>query len=477
MPEPRKFPQKSELDSNRISWLLLKLSTPAFLGMFVQGLNNVINTIFVGQYVSRDAIGGLGIVFPLQMFAMGIGMMVGIGGLSVMSRAMGSGDNARAEHALGNCFFLGLVLSVIVMVILMPFSRTWLNLLGAEGDILDYGNSYLLVIVSGTIFNTFAVALLSLVRAEGNTRIPMISMIIGALVCVAFTALFVITFKWGVAGSAWATVISQIASMIFLFTYYTRGQGYLKMRFKNFKPDFKILRAMLAVGISSFVQTISSSVSGVIMLHNVSVYGGALALDAFGIVQRVMMFVAMPAMAIGQGLQPILGFNYGAGRYRLGLRGIYMAYGSSTILCLVIYALVMLLPGQIVSIFRDDPELINMGIFTMRRVLLAVPLMGVVMVGQMIFQAIGKAGQSFVAAFSRPVLFMIPLVLVLSHFWKLEGTLYSFPASDTLTCVFIALLMIPVIMEFRKLSRQEGEKYLVAAPAASIEKSGGEASE
>ncbi|HTY81443.1 MAG TPA: MATE family efflux transporter, partial [Dehalococcoidales bacterium] len=178
MPEPRKFPQKSELDTDRISWLLLKLATPAFLGMFMQAMNNVINTIFVGQYVSRDAIGGLGIVFPLQMFAMGVGMMVGIGGLSVISRSIGAGDNARAEHALGNCFFLGFVLSIVVMVILMPFSKVWLGLLGAEGDILDYGNSYLLVIVGGAIFSTYSVSLLSLVRAEGNTRIPMISMML-----------------------------------------------------------------------------------------------------------------------------------------------------------------------------------------------------------------------------------------------------------------------------------------------------------
>jgi putative MATE family efflux protein len=474
MPNPVNIQRKSDLDSERIGWLLVKLATPAFLGMFVQGMNNVINTIFVGQYVSRDAIGGLGIVFPLQMFAMGIGMMVGIGGLSVISRSIGSGDNARAERALGNCFFLGLVLSIFVMIVLMPFSKVWLSLLGAEGDILVYGNEYLIVIVAGTIFNTFAVALLSLVRAEGNTRIPMVSMMIGATVCVSLTALFVITLKWGVAGSALATDISQISSLIFLFTYYARGKGYLKIRFKNLKPDFQILKSMLAVGISSFVQTVSSSISGIVMLHHVSVYGGALALDAFGILQRLMMFVTMPAMVIGQGLQPILGFNYGAGRYRLGLKGIYIAYTSATILCVIIFILVMLFPGAIVRIFRDDADLIQMGIYSIRRVFLAVPLMGLVMVGQMIFQAIGKAGRSFIAALSRPVIFMIPLVLIFSHFWKLHGTFLAAAAADALTFVFIALLMIPVIIEFRKLAKTEKERYAIA-PLPGMEKTGGKA--
>jgi putative MATE family efflux protein len=453
--------RKTELDTDRIGWLLVKMAAPAFLGMFVQAMNNVINTIFVGRYVGTDAIGGLGIVFPLQMFAMGIGMMVGIGGLSVISRSLGAGDNARAERALGNCFTAGLALSIIVMIILIPFGKFWLSLIGAQDDVLAYAHTYLIIIISATIFNTFATSLLTLIRSEGNTRVGMIAMIMGAILCVIFTALFVGTLKWGVAGAALATVLSQIASMIYLFTYYSRGKSYLKIRFKNFKPDFRILGSMLAIGISSFVQTVSSSISAMILIHYVGVYGGAIALSAFTILQRVMMFVNMPAMVIGQGLQPILGFNYGAGRFRLGLKGIYLAYVSSTILCLIAFAIVYLFPESIVRIFRDDPALVQMGVYAMKRVFLAVPLMGLVMVSQMIFQAIGKAGQSFVAALSRPIIFLIPFTLIMSHFWKLDGALLSMPAADTLTFVFVVLLVIPVIIEFRKaVAKEDKEKAL-----------------
>jgi putative MATE family efflux protein len=455
MPNHPNNQPKPELDSERVGWLLVKLSTPAFLGMFVQALNNVINTIFVGQYVSTDAIGALGLVFPLQMFAMGIGMMVGIGGLSVVSRSIGEHDNARAEHALGNCFFLGLVASILVMIVILPFTKFWLSLLGAKGDILSYANTYLIVIVAGTIFNTYTITLLTLIRAEGNTRVPMIGMIMGAVLCILLTFVFVVPMKWGVAGSALATNISQAAAMIYLYLYYARGKGYLKIHFNNLKPDLSILRSILAVGVSSFIQTVSSSVAGMIMIRNISIYGGDIALDAFGILQRVMMFITLPAMSIGQGLQPILGFNYGARRFRLGLNGMVIAFISSTILSLVLFTLVFLYPGPVVKIFRNDPELIEMGIFAIRRVLMAVPLMGIVMVGQMIFQAIGKAGLSFVAAFSRPVIFLIPLNLTFSHFWKLEGTLLSFPAADVLTFIFISLLMIPVIIEFRKAAKEE----------------------
>jgi putative MATE family efflux protein len=467
-------PRKSELDTDRIGWLLVKLATPAFLGMFVQAMNNVINTIFVGRYVSSDAIGGLGIVFPLQMFAMGMGMIVGIGGLSVVSRSLGAGDTARAERALGNSFTLGLALSIFVMIILLPFTKFWLSLLGAKDEIFVYANTYLTIIVSSTIINTLGITLLSLIRAEGNTRIPMVAMMMGAVICVFLTALFVITMKWGVAGSAWATVISQAASTIFLFTYYIRGKGYLKIYIKNLKPDFPILRSMMAVGSSSFIQAVSSSISGVIMLRNISLYGGTLALDGFGITQRLLMFVTMPATVIGQGLQPILGFNYGSRRFRLGLRGIYLAYASSTILSLIVFALAYLFPGQIVRIFRNDPELVQMGIYLIRRVFLAVPLMGIVMVSQMIFQAIGNAGRSFVASFSRPVIFMIPLVLILSHFWKFDGTLFAYPTADVLTFIFVSLLMIPVILEFRKLAKAEAERGITTVPAPRLKITAGE---
>jgi putative MATE family efflux protein len=473
MQKPIQPHHKTQLDTDRIGWLLVKMATPAFLGMFVQAMNNVINTIFVGRYVGTDGIAGLSVVFPMQMFAMGIGMMVGMGGLSVISRSLGAGENARAERALGNCFTASVALSVVVIIIILPFMNYWLRLIGASDNVLPYASPYLRIIILGTVFSTLSMALLSLVRAEGNARIGMISMILGAIICVALSAFFVITLKMGVAGAALATVISQVASMLYLLSYYFTGKSYLKIHTSNFSPDFKIIKAMLAVGISSFVQTVSTSISAVILIHSIITYGHDIALSAFGIIQRVMMFANMPAMVIGQGLQPILGFNYGARRFRLGLKGIYMAYVSSTLLCLVGFAIVYLFPGPIVRIFRDDPELIEMGIYASRLIFLAMPLMGLVMVSQMIFQAIGKAGQSFVSALSRPVIFLIPLVLIMSNLWGLDGTLLSLPAADVLTFIMAVILMLPVLSEFRKAAAQEDkEKALEAATKPLLDKTG-----
>jgi Na+-driven multidrug efflux pump len=273
----------------------------------------------------------------------------------------------------------------------------------------------------------------------------------------------------GVAGAALSTIISQIVSMIYLLSYYVRGKSFLKVRRNNFKPDLKILKSMFAIGSASFAQTVASSLSAMVVLNGVVKYGGDVALSAFGIIQRVMLFSNMPAMVIGQGLQPILGFNYGARRFKLGIKAIYMAYISATALSVAAFVLVFIYPGPIVSIFRNDPALIDMGTYAARRAFLGLPLMGLVMVSQMIFQAIGKAMQSFIAAIVRPIIFLIPAVLIMSRPWELAGVFLSLPTSDTLTFILMVILMVPVINEIRRLAREETSSAMVPSPVPQLE--------
>jgi putative MATE family efflux protein len=464
MPRSTGLQRKTELDTDRIGFLLFKLATPAFLGMFVQTLYNTVNTIFVGHYVGTEAIAGLSIVFPLQMFTMGFGTMVGVGGLSVISRSIGEGNNARAEHALGNCFTACIALSIAVMIIILPFINFWLRLIGASDAVLPYARGYLSIILYGSVFNILSVALLALVRAEGNTRIPMISMILASVLSIILSAFFIIVLRMGVEGAAMATVTSQIVSMLFLLSYYLRGKSYLNVHRKNFVPDLKILKPMFAIGIASFFQTIASSISSMIVLHSVVRYGGDIALSAFGIIQRLMMISNLPAMTIGQGLQPILGFNYGARRYKLAIKSIYMAYLSSTILSTILFIFVYMYPGPLVQIFRNDPDLIAMGAYAAKLAFLALPLMGLVMVSQMIFQALGRAAQAFIAAIVRPIVFLIPIVLIFSKAWELDGVFLSIPAADVLTFFLMIILLLPIINEFRKMSVTEGREKATPVP-------------
>jgi putative MATE family efflux protein len=438
------------LETEHVGHLLFRLATPAFFGMFVQTLYNVINTIFMGYFVSPNAIGGLSIVFPLQMFAWGIGMMVGMGGGSLISRCIGSGRTEDAERTIGNGISLGFIISIALMIIVLPFSNFWLRLIGADDTILPYASTYLIVIIAATPINTLATSLLNFSRAEGNARVGMIAMIMGALLSIILDAIFIIPLHMGAFGAALATVLSQATSLAYLLSYYLTRSSYLKIVLYNLRFKWQILKEMMSIGISSFVQTIASSISAMILLRMVVSYGGDSALNAFGIIQRVMMFATMPAMVLGQAAQPILGYNYGAKRYHLALKAIKIAVMVSTSLSILAFTALYLIPEPIMRIFTNDLPTIDAGINASRLVFLSMPVMGALMVGQTIFQAIGKAGQAFILALGRPILFLVPIVLLFSHAWQLNGVFLSFPTADILTLMLAVALAIPVIRQFRK---------------------------
>jgi len=430
---------------------------PAFFGMFVQTLYNVISTIFVGHYVGPEGIGGLSIVFPLQMLAMGFGMMVGIGGASLISRQLGAGKNIDAERTLGNGFTVSIILYVIVAIAVLPFMDFWLRLIGASDVVLPYAKDYLVFIIAGSLFSILAMALLSFARAEGNARVGMTAMILGAALSIALSALFIIVFDWGVMGAGLATMISQFVSMAYLLAYYLTNSSYLKFRFSNLRPDFKILKDMFAIGIGAFTQTIATSLSMMILIKLVIFYGGDNALFAFGIVQRLMMFAILPGIVIGQGAQPILGYNYGAKRYHLLLKTISIAAITSTALSILVFLVLYFIPEPLIKIFTSDTEVIATGGYVAKLLFLSMPLMGAINLGQQMFQAIGKAKQAFITAIVRPVVFLIPLVFIMSNAWGLDGVFLSFPASDVLTFILVLFLISPIIRQFRKAAASEPE--------------------
>ena len=308
------------LDTDKVGRLLVKLATPAFFGMFVQTLYNIVNTIFIGHAVGSLAIAGLSIVFPLQMLFMGIGNMVGMGGTSLISRSIGAGDNDKAERTLGNGITCIIIVAVAITAIILPNINGFLRIMGASDEVLPYARDYMSVITLGTLFNITGMVLLNYVRAEGNARVCMIANMIGALLNIILDSILILSLHMGVIGAAMGTVIAQTVTLIYLGWYYLSGSSYLKFRKSNLRLDSKILKPMFAIGVSSFVQTVATSLSAVFLIRSVVIYGGDIYLSAWGIIQRVMMFATMPAMVIGQGVQPILGFNYGAKRFTLALR-------------------------------------------------------------------------------------------------------------------------------------------------------------
>jgi len=439
------------LDDDRVGRLLLKLTLPAFMGMFVMTLYNVVDTVFIGHFVGPLGIAGLSIVFPLQMMSMGIGLMTGMGGASLISRLIGSGNIPRSEHALGNAMTSTIVLSLTLTIAGLANPDFWLRVMGASGTILPYARDYMTIILGGMVFPIFAMVLSSLIRAEGNARVAMTGMIMGAVLNIIFDAVLIIPLNMGIKGAALATVIAQLISVLYFLRYYLAGNSSLKTHLSNLVPELNILKAIFAIGIASFARQMAASLSGVLVNRMLVTYGGDFAVSAFGIINRIMMFAIMPGIVIGQGLQPILGFNYGARRYDRALRVIKIAILAAEICNVIAFLIVYFVPEPLIGIFTADNELIALGSYASRRIFLALGILGFVMVGSLVFQSIGKATQSFATSISRPALFLIPLVLALPQLLGLDGVWLAFPISDGLTLILTIVLFVPQMREFRRL--------------------------
>jgi putative MATE family efflux protein len=439
------------LDTNKIGRLLFKLTTPMFFGMLVQNIYNIVDTIFVGHYVGSEGIAALSIVFPIQMLTMGVGNMVGIGGGSLISRLIGGGDHRRAERALANSICFSLIFSVVLTLAILPGLNFWLTLIGASDKVLPLASSYLTIIFAATIIYVTNNVLLMLVRAEGNTRVAMISLILQSVLNIALDAIFMIPLGMGMQGAALALVISQAVSMAYILSYYFTGSSYLKFRWSNFKPDIKIVKDIFAIGVTQLAQTVAMTISAMFFIRMAVNYGGDIALAAFGIIQRIMLFSSMPGMVLGQAMQPILGYNYGAKHYKLALRVIFLASAATTAFSLAAFTVLMLIPEPIIRIFTSDNVLVEEGIVAVRHIFSVLPLFSLFNVGQLVFPSIGRVWESFIIAIARPAIFLIPLVLILPHFWQMNGVWLAFPGSDTLGFLLVAALLIPLIIKFRKL--------------------------
>jgi putative MATE family efflux protein len=450
------------LDDKRVGRLLLKLSLPAFFGMSVMTLYNVVDTIFIGHFVGPLGIAGLSIVFPLQILTMGVGQLIGMGGASLVSRSIGGGDKSRAELALGNAVTSSLVLAIAMTVIGLANPDFWLRLMGSSETILPYARDYIIIILIGKIFPIFGMSLNNLVRAEGNARIPMTAMILGAVLNIILDAVFIVWLDMGIKGAAWATVVSQMITATYILAYYFTGRSFLALHLKNLAVEWNILREIFKIGVASFARTLAGSISAVIANNLLVAFGGDFAVTVFGIINRVLMFAFLPGVAAGQGLQPILGYNYGARRYKTAMRVIRIAITGATALCIVVCAMLFFFPDLLIRVFTSDPDVIVIGSLAAKIVFCTMFLVGFIQIGSLVFQSIGKAVQSFITSISRTVLFLIPLLLILPRFWGLDGIWISFPIADVLTFSMTLLLLIPQVREFKRLHLKQKEAEVPA---------------
>ncbi|MFA8341849.1 MAG: MATE family efflux transporter [Rhodothermaceae bacterium] len=433
------------LGEENINILLFKLSLPAIIGMLVMALYSIADTIFIGLGAGSMAIAGVSVVFPIQMLITTFGQTIGVGGSSIISRSLGSGELEKSNLTLGNIIMLIIILSALGMGFSYLLIDEILIIFGAKGEIFAYAHEYFFILLPGLFFLNIAMALNNVIRAEGNSKYAMIPMLISALINLILDPIFIFSFGWGVKGAALASVFAQVIAFIFFIYYFGSGKSTLKIRFKYFKFNYSIVKEIIAIGSSSFIRHGASSIVAAVLNNSLIVYHSELAVAAFGIIYRILMVAFMPMFGLAQGFMPITGYNFGAKSYNR----VKDAIKSSTIAAIgfgsLCTGLIFLFPTFIAQMFTDDPELVELTTKCIKVAIIMLPLVGFQVIGTAYFQAIGKAKPSIFLAVLRQILLFIPMVLILPRFFNFEGILYAFPLSDFLASVITFGMIIPEI--------------------------------
>lgn len=443
--------QTEALGTENISKLLVRLSIPSTIAMSVMALYNLVDTIFVGQGVGTLAIGGLAVVMPLQMLIFAISQVLGMGGSSVISRALGSADVEKANQTFGNLITLTLLLSLSLTLLGYLFARPLLFLFGAQGKIVPFAVDYFLVVFAGTPFLSFAMIFNNIIRAEGNAKTAMFIMSMAAVINIILDPVFIFGLHWGVKGAGAATVVSQVCAFIYMLLYYTRGKSSLRFYVKHLLPERGIVSEVFALGASSLGRHGAGSILMAILNHILFVYGGELSVAVYGIINRIMRVIFMPVFGIVQAFLPITGFNYGAGNLKRVLETLRKSILVSTLIFSLIFLFLMIFAGPVMKVFSSNKDLIEQGKFAIRGILLLTPLIGFQVIGAGYFQAIGKALPSFFLSLTRQIFFLLPLVLLLPRYWGLNGIWFSFPAADMLSAVVTTIMLVPEVKRLKQL--------------------------
>jgi putative MATE family efflux protein len=444
------------LADTNIGSLLWRLSIPATIGMVVMATYNLVDAIFIGRGVGPLGIGGLAICFPVQLLVMSIGTLLGMGGASIISRALGAGDEERAHRTLGNVLSLVLVISGVIMAVGFASIDRILVLFGATEALLPYSHEYLSVILWGTAFRCYAMSQNNIIRSEGRARIAMTSMLVGALVNIALDPVFIFVLDMGLRGAALATVIAQACTTVFIAVYFASGSSSLSMRLRDLALSPGIVRETLAVGASSFGRMAAGSVAMIILNHSLAHYGGTMAIAAYGIINRLLHFLFMPVIGFAQGLQPVAGFNYGAGRFDLAKSAIRISTLRSTVFVASAFVALYIFARSLTGVFTDDRGLIELTAPALRTISLAFPVIGIQMMGAATFQAFGRAGPALFLTLSRQIILLIPLVLVLPRFLGLDGIFWAFPAADVTATAITVVMLLREFARLRALTAASG---------------------
>ncbi len=419
-----------ELGSKPVGQLLMQYAMPAIVAMSASSLYNIIDRAMIGQMVGPEAIAGLGITFPFMNLSGAFGAAVGVGASTCISVKLGQRDYKTAEHLLGNTVTLNLIIGFLFMAVCLLFLDPILRFFGASDVTLPYAREFMVVILLGNMITHMYFGMNAVLRAAGKPRHAMYATLFTVACNIVLVVAFVWWFRWGIRGAALATVTSQTLALCWQMWVFSDKNELLHLRRGIYRLKADLVRNIVAIGISPFLMNVTSCVIVIFMNNQFVRYGGDMAVGAYSIANSVVMMFFMFVMGMNQGMQPIVGYNYGAEKYDRMFRCLWLTIAVATAILLAGWALSMLFPQQIARIFTTDATLIELSARGIRIAMLVFFVVGSQAVITNFFQCIGKVKVSIFLSLSRQLFILLPMAYVLPLFWQLDGVWFSMPASD-----------------------------------------------
>ena len=462
------------LASKKIPSLVLSFAIPTMIGMMVNAVYNIVDRFWIGKMDNGAiAMAGVGLTLPLTTIAFSFMALIGIGSTALISIRLGEKKREEAEMVLGNCASFSFILGTVITILGLVFAEPLLRLFGASDKTLSYGLEYVNVLLAVNTFNTLQFAMSSVMRGVGHPTWAVMTQVTGAVANMVLDPFFIfkkgnINFAgmqiylpfgldMGVRGAAVATAIAQLISFGIVLFYYTQGKSPVRLHIRNLRPRLHVLGKIAAIGSSSFALQCAASVVQIIANLQLARLGGDMAISAMTLVNSIAMFCIFPLIGINQGIQPIVGYNYGAKNYRRVMDTYFFAVFLTSVLTITAAIVLQSFPRQIVSLFNGDPELVTLTSNALRIVIFALPFMGFQIVSANFFQFIGKSVVSLIMTLLRQIILLIPLYFILPHFWGLQGIWLASPISD---CASILITIAVISRELLWLNQKINEQKI-----------------
>lgn len=430
-----------DLGCQPIGKILIKQAVPASIGILVMSLNILVDTIFVGQWIGSTAIAAINVVLPVSFFIAALGMAIGIGGSSIISRALGADSPDKALKTFGNQITLTILLAVTLAVLGLIYSDAIIVAFGGKGAIFEPAKIYYTIVLYGVPFLALSMMGNTVIRAEGKPKFAMYAMMIPSVSNLVLDYIFINVLGYGMEGAAWATSLSYILCFIYIYWFFISKHSELKINLTHFGLNTSIVSEIGSLGFVTLARQAVVSVTYLFMNNILFNLGGETSVTAYAIVGRMLMFAMFPVLGITQGFLPVAGFNYGAQNYERVRQSINIAIKYAAILSTGIFIILMVFPEAITRMFTTNVQVIQETPSAMRWVFAATPIIAVQLIGAAYFQSVGKAFPALLLTLTRQGFFFIPLILILPKFYGELGVWISFPISDVLSTIVTAYFL------------------------------------